>query len=253
MRTRRAIDITSETARRARKLLFATALWEHDQTNDAAGRQGRRLDGHQLLRRRLGPKASPPRTARSATSGCGPSTSNTPPAFVDEVADLLRQMPRKGLIIDLRSNPGGVIDAAERLFQLFTTNRIEPARFACRATPAMVRDGRSRRQRCRGRGRGAWRAPSRRGRPRRRRLPRSRTMAGVARQGKAGRLRSRLRVEELEEPFCGVDDAAGVRVQVDDETLAGHPPEEVGDLRRRKPLMLLDVEGPQPEVSERAV
>ena len=38
MRTRRAINITSETARRARKLLFATALWERDQTN-AAGRQ----------------------------------------------------------------------------------------------------------------------------------------------------------------------------------------------------------------------
>ena len=41
-------------------------------------------------------------------------------------------MPRKGLIIDLRSNPGGVIDTAERLLQLFTTqpHRTGPLRAA---------------------------------------------------------------------------------------------------------------------------
>jgi hypothetical protein len=33
-RTRRAINTTSETARRARKLLFATELWERDQTSN---------------------------------------------------------------------------------------------------------------------------------------------------------------------------------------------------------------------------
>jgi C-terminal processing protease CtpA/Prc len=47
-------------------------------------------------------------------------------------------MPRKGLIIDLRSNPGGVIDTAEQLLQLFRPTPIEPTRFASRATPAMV-------------------------------------------------------------------------------------------------------------------
>ena len=43
-----------------------------------------------------------------------------------------------GLIIDLRSNPGGVIDTAERLLQLFTREPIQPIRFALRATPAMA-------------------------------------------------------------------------------------------------------------------
>ena len=135
LRTRTGINATSETARRARKLLFATDLWEHDQTTRPPRRQGRRLVRHQLLRRRLGTQSSTPRTARSATSGCGPSTSIDTGAFVDEVADVLRQMPRKGLIIDLRSNPGGFIDTAEQLLQLFTANRSSPARFACRATP----------------------------------------------------------------------------------------------------------------------
>jgi hypothetical protein len=51
---------------------------------------------------------------------------------------VLRQLPRKGLVIDLRSNPGGVIDATEQLLQLFTATPITPARFALRATPAMV-------------------------------------------------------------------------------------------------------------------
>ena len=89
-------------------------------------------------------------------------------AFRRRVADLLRQMPRNGLIVDLRSNPGGVIDAAERLLQLFTPNRIEPARFACgprRPWP----DGGSRRQRRRPRRLGDLHAP--RSRPRRGVLP----------------------------------------------------------------------------------
>jgi C-terminal processing protease CtpA/Prc len=40
--------------------------------------------------------------------------------------------------VDLRSNPGGVVDAAERLFQLFTDRTVQPVRFACRATRTMA-------------------------------------------------------------------------------------------------------------------
>ena len=58
--------------------------------------------------------------------------------YVEAVEGVLRQLPRKGLIIDLRSNPGGVIDATEQLLQLFVAKAISPARFALRATPAMV-------------------------------------------------------------------------------------------------------------------
>ena len=45
--------------------------------------------------------------------------------FIAEVIDLLEELPRRGLIIDLRGNPGGLIWAAERLLQLFTPNRLE--------------------------------------------------------------------------------------------------------------------------------
>ncbi len=136
-RTRRAINEAAETARRARKLLFATELWEHDQTRD------------QLAARASGwfpTNYSDAISARKLTTSHGTfgylrlwtfDVDHTG-GFIDEVADILHRMPRKGLIVDLRSNPGGVIDTTEQLFQLFTTNPIDPARFACRATPAMV-------------------------------------------------------------------------------------------------------------------
>lgn len=54
--------------------------------------------------------------------------------FIAEVIELLGHLPRRGLIIDLRGNPGGLIWAAERLLQLFTPNPIEPTRFSILAT-----------------------------------------------------------------------------------------------------------------------
>jgi hypothetical protein len=137
MRTRRAISITSETARRARKLLFATALWEGDQTEDhpAAKADDWMVTGFSdaVSARRITTSHGTFGYLRLWTFDVDHTT-----AFVNEMAGLLRRMPRKGLVVDLRSNPGGVIDTAEHLFQLFTRNRIDPARFACRATPAMV-------------------------------------------------------------------------------------------------------------------
>jgi len=50
--------------------------------------------------------------------------------FVAEVARLLQhpQMPKDGLVIDVRGNPGGLIWAGERMLQLLTPKRIEPCR-----------------------------------------------------------------------------------------------------------------------------
>jgi len=136
-RTRRAISVTSETARRARKLLFATELWDRDQRGNAATAKERGW---------MSTTFADAVSARKITTSHGTfgylrlwtfDVEHTA-RFVREMADLLRRMPRKGLIIDLRSNPGGVIDTAEQLLQLFTPKRIEPARFACRATAAMV-------------------------------------------------------------------------------------------------------------------
>ena len=55
-------------------------------------------------------------------------------AYLDEVIRLLTQLPDRGLIIDLRANPGGLIWAAERLLQLFTPRTVAPTRFSLLAT-----------------------------------------------------------------------------------------------------------------------
>ena len=51
-------------------------------------------------------------------------------AFVQEVSRVLERMPDRGLIIDVRNNPGGLIWAAERMLQLLTPSPIQPTRFS---------------------------------------------------------------------------------------------------------------------------
>jgi hypothetical protein len=62
-------------------------------------------------------------------------------AFVNESIRLLElsEMPRDGLILDVRGNGGGLIPAGERLLQLFTPRSIEPTRFQFINTPANLR------------------------------------------------------------------------------------------------------------------
>jgi hypothetical protein len=62
--------------------------------------------------------------------------------FIEEVAELVGRMPARGLVIDLRSNPGGNVWAAEGLLQLFTPRAIAPTLFTLVAsdlTRAMTR------------------------------------------------------------------------------------------------------------------
>ena len=137
LRTRRAVDATSEAARRARKLLFQTALWEQDRrANQPVAKAATWIET-------TFPDAISARRLRTAHGTFGYLRLWTfdvehSERFMEEVARILRSLPRKGLIIDLRSNPGGVIDTAERLLQLFTRKPIQPIRFALRATPAMA-------------------------------------------------------------------------------------------------------------------
>ena len=136
-RTRRAIDAIGESTRRARKLLFATDLWEAER-RDVDARAG---DAGWLPT-----DFSDAVAARSVTTSRGEfgylrlwTFDVQPPGrFVDEVARLLRALPPAGLVVDLRANPGGVIETAERVLGLLTDAPVEPARFACRATRAMV-------------------------------------------------------------------------------------------------------------------
>ncbi len=59
-------------------------------------------------------------------------------AFVAEFARLLALLPPRGLILDVRDNGGGLVEAAERCLQLLTPGRIEPAPMQLRATPATL-------------------------------------------------------------------------------------------------------------------
>lgn len=140
LRTRRAVDATSEAARRARKLLFQPVLWQHDASGGARAAKAERwmptAFPDALSARRLPTSQGTIGYLRLWTFDVDASD-----AFLDEVERVVRAMPRKGLIIDLRSNPGGVIDVAERLLQLFRRRErqvMEPVRFALRATPAMA-------------------------------------------------------------------------------------------------------------------
>ncbi len=60
-----------------------------------------------------------------------------PAAFVADFARVLGQLPQRGLIIDIRSNPGGTIPAGEGLFALFTKGKTTPQPVSFRNTPAV--------------------------------------------------------------------------------------------------------------------
>jgi C-terminal processing protease CtpA/Prc len=58
-----------------------------------------------------------------------------PEAFINELIRLIPLLPPRGLIVDVRGNPGGYIWAAELALQLFTPKPIQPTRFSLLATP----------------------------------------------------------------------------------------------------------------------
>lgn len=74
---------------------------------------------------------------RIVSFGLDESRPNALQEFVDEfrrIAEKMQAVAPDGLIIDIRSNPGGVIAAAERLLQFFTPHPIQPAGFHLAST-----------------------------------------------------------------------------------------------------------------------
>ncbi|MBO9406196.1 hypothetical protein J7399_02055 [Shimia sp. R9_1] len=57
-------------------------------------------------------------------------------AFVENMANILAQMPQSGLIVDVRANPGGTIPAGEALLRLLTDKPVSFSRNTFLATPA---------------------------------------------------------------------------------------------------------------------
>jgi hypothetical protein len=135
-------DPLAETVRRIKKMLFATEKWyESDEgelpdleTSIAANREkGKWFTGkfQDSVAARVVPVTG---LGEFGLLRIWSFDLRDDDAFVDEVIDLLAALPRTGLIIDLRGNPGGLIWAAERLLQLFTPNPVEPSRFSMLAT-----------------------------------------------------------------------------------------------------------------------
>ena len=132
-RMRRGIDAAAEAVRRAKKLMFNAGLWAEERSPAARRR----------ARRSLAAEYKDFLTARTVKTPSGrfgylriwSFDVDDDQRFLEAAIQLLRGLPDRGLIVDLRDNPGGFIWAAERMLQLFTPNPVTPAKFALRATP----------------------------------------------------------------------------------------------------------------------
>ena len=130
----------AEAARRAKTLMFATAVWERGERAEprTVAQSRESADPGDWIAGRFEDSVA----ARVVTTGSGEFGHlrlwsfdlADEGAYLEEVKELLDALPRRGLIVDLRGNPGGLIWAAERLLQLFTPNQIVPVSFSLAAT-----------------------------------------------------------------------------------------------------------------------
>jgi hypothetical protein len=130
-RMKRGIDPAAEAVRRAKKLMFNRALWSKERARIGSARKS-------LTERYQDFLTAQTHKTRSGTFGYLRIWSfdvEDDEEFLDAAVALLRTLPKTGLIIDLRDNPGGFIWAAERMLQLFTARDVVPTKFALRATP----------------------------------------------------------------------------------------------------------------------
>ena len=149
-------DPAAEATRRAKKLLFAPEAWSRDRSARpkalavpaALAPMARAASEEQFQ------DAVTARTVQTASGSFGylrlwSFDVDDDDAYVATVIDLLAGLPRTGLILDLRGNPGGLIWAAERLLQLFSPEPVSPVAFSIFAsdlTRAMAAAPQGRRQ-----------------------------------------------------------------------------------------------------------
>ena len=125
-----ARDPAAEDVRRAKKLMFAGDVWAAERTRQPVASTKwlpTRFDDT-LGARRIG-------GGRFGHLRIWSFDVEDDESFIREVERLVGLLPDRGLVIDLRANPGGLIWAAERLLQLFTPNKILPTRFSLLASP----------------------------------------------------------------------------------------------------------------------
>jgi hypothetical protein len=132
-RMRRGIDPAAEAVRRAKKLMFNAKLWASERSPIAARRASRSPTAK--YEDFLSARTVKTRSGRFGYLRIWSFDVDDDQGFIDAALKLLSGLPDRGLIIDLRDNPGGLIWAAERLLQVFTPNQVVPTKFALRATP----------------------------------------------------------------------------------------------------------------------
>ncbi len=133
-----AVDFEGEAVRRIRRLLF-----DRDSADDATTPPGTEPESFELdpeLDSKL-PTVFRAGVTHHEGSSFGylriftfTTAEGSTVMFIDELVRLLGELPETGLILDLRDNPGGIVQNAEKMLQLLTPRRIEPARFQFRAT-----------------------------------------------------------------------------------------------------------------------
>lgn len=131
-RVRRAINSAAEAVRRAKKFRFSHEQWRAERT--AGAQAARKAGGAGAFADFL-----TARTVRTRSGDFGylriwSFDVDDDQKFIDAARALLSGLPDRGLILDLRDNPGGYIWAAERMLQLFTPNTVTPTKFSWRAT-----------------------------------------------------------------------------------------------------------------------
>lgn len=134
-------DPAAETIRRVKKLLFATDKWLEEQEGRLPSLQKsvaeNRAAGNWFTGEYQDAVAARLVSWTNGEFGLLRVWSfdlRDDDGFINGITELLDQLPRDGLVVDLRGNPGGLIWAAERLLQLFTPNPIEPTQFSILAT-----------------------------------------------------------------------------------------------------------------------
>ncbi len=124
----RAIGINAkgEAVRRAKKTLFARAAMEAEERAEEGGDVA---DNQSTL-----PDVLSFRTVKTESGTFGYIriwTFNVDPEpFLAECVRILGLLPQNGLILDVRSNGGGVITSGEKLLQLLTPKAIDPCRLS---------------------------------------------------------------------------------------------------------------------------
>ena len=140
LRRTRAVDPAAEAIRGAKMLLFAPHALTGRQAQAPAAQRGgsRRTPTASIIPTTLTETLK----AMSIAAPGGPfgylriyGFDADPEPFIEELIRLIPLLPDRGLIIDIRGNPGGYIWAAELALQLFTPNHVEPTRFSALATP----------------------------------------------------------------------------------------------------------------------